>query len=117
MVWTDYGPSISSTFQQNKQMLESAEKKFELRIILSVMNDSNMVGTTEAEKAELVNHLTPDLDHDRAIEILRENEKLAQAADLINGVNLDRARYNKLMDLYRGSHFFPHHSAAAGMPA
>jgi hypothetical protein len=110
----DSGMSISSIkpFNRTNKMLEIETKKFELRIILSVMNDSNMVGTTETEKAELVNHLTPDLDHDRAIEILSENETLVKAARLIDGVNLDRGRYNKLMDLYRGSHSFPHHAAA-----
>lgn len=106
-------PSLQSLFARTKKMLEQESKKFELRIILSVMNDSNMVGTTEGEKTELVGHLTgPSYDYDEAVEILSKHEKLAEAARLIDGMNLDRPRYNKLMDLYRGSYTFPHHTAA-----
>ena len=84
-------------------------RKFELRVTLSVMNDSNIVGTSELEKQELVDHLGGDWD--MAVAILRETGKLSEAADLIDGVGLDRPRYNKLMDLYKGSHTFQRRTA------
>lgn len=88
--------------------------KFELRVIVSVMNDSAVRETTEEEKDALVKHITGDaMDYDVAMDHLQRNEKFAEVAAIVRRHNPDRAVYNKLIDMYGKMHVIETASVAA----
>jgi hypothetical protein len=89
------------------------QKKFELRVLLSLLNGYLMAGTTHDEVQSVVEHVhgkpLSELDAQTATDIavdhvLSQAPSLQHAHELTAGSPPDKARYGKLIDLFRGKH-------------
>jgi len=88
--------------------------KFELRVIVSLMNDMEVLQTTEQEKEALVRHITGEaMDYDVAMDHLQQTEKFAEVAAIVRRHNPDQRVYNKLIDMYGKMHVIEPASVAA----
>ena len=90
-----------------------ATQTYQLALLISVINDSNVLNTTDFDKITVAEYLTGKLlTTEEFEEVLPEVQeylkatypKLKEAAKLVEDSTLDRVRYNKMIDLYRMNH-------------
>ncbi len=83
---------------------------FQLAVLISLINDSNVLGTTEESKRQVAEYVYGNtIDDDVVLEEVKEHIKhlypaIREAAKLVENSTLDQVRYNKMIDLYRMNH-------------
>jgi hypothetical protein len=89
------------------------KKKFELAVLVSLLNGNTIVNATEQQVEGLVEHIVGKEafksdyagSYDVAIEHVEKNHpKVVEAAQCVIRCSPDIGRYNKLIDLYRNNH-------------
>lgn len=89
------------------------KKKFELAVLVSLLNGNTIVNATEQQVEDLVEHIVGEEafkndyagSFDTAIEHVEKNHpKVVEAAQCVQRIAPDTGRYNKLIDLYRNNH-------------
>lgn len=90
-----------------------SNQTFQLAVLISLINDSNVLGTTEESKRQLAEYVYGNTIAAESFAVIvaevKEHichlyPKVKEAAKLVAHCVLDQVRYNKMVDLYRMNH-------------
>lgn len=88
-------------------------KKFELNVLISLVNGTTILNVTQQAKKELVEFVlgkeVQTKDWNKAVDkvvtyLTKKYEAVVKAAQLVADTILDQGRYNRLVDLYKKFH-------------